>query len=144
MPFPDEAWCVAAIEQLNDDPDAAAALSGWTGGVGIVVARSSGDEVAIAIASPLAGRVPRPRVVSVRELEALEPAYFARATEADWRALIAGSLDPIAALVQRRLVARGDLTQVVARLKFRGLAERWLEQMRAEMASSDAACSPRR
>lgn len=128
MPFPDEAWCIWAIEQLNADSDAAAAASGWSGDFGIVVRGSGeeGEEIGFYVGSPCEGRLPAPRRLPVAELEALAPKYFASASEADWRSLIAGALDPIAALVQRRLVAKGDLGQVVARLQFRGLFDRWL------------------
>jgi len=129
MPFPDEAWCLWAIEQLNADQDAAAAAAGWSGDFGLVV-RGLGPELGLYLGAPQGGRLPSPRRLPVPELEALAPKYFASASEADWRALIAGELDPIAALVQRRLVAKGDLAQVVARLQFRGLFERWLAIIR--------------
>ena len=137
MSFPDEAWCAFAIEQFNLDPDASLAASGWSGDFGLVVDRPA-EVIGIYIGAPQGGRLPSPALLPVAELEARRPSYFAQASEADWRALIEGSLDPIAALVQRRLVARGDLTQVVARLKFRGLAERWLEKIRGGPVVSKA------
>jgi hypothetical protein len=125
MPFPERAWCLDAVAKFNDDRDAAAATEGWTFDVGLVVDGSVG----LYLGPPVKGRLPEPMFGTVVELEARAPAYVARASAADWRALIDGSLDPIAAIVQKRLIAQGDLTPVVARLKFRGLAERWLARI---------------
>jgi hypothetical protein len=129
-PFPSEAWCHEAIRLLNEDPDGPAAAQDWTGDFGVVIDGPNGP-LAVRVGEPIAGRLPAPRAVSVEDLEANAPTYFARASEADWRALIEEHLDPIAAIVQKRLIARGDLSQLVARLRFRGLAERWLCQLRA-------------
>lgn len=129
--FPSEAWCRAAIRLLNEDPDAAGAAEGWEGDFGVVIDRPEGP-LAVALGAPSNGQLPEPRFMSPEALEALAPTYFARATQADWWALIEGGLDPIAAIVQKRLVARGDLTPVIARLQYRGLAERWLAKIRAQ------------
>lgn len=127
--FPSEAWCRHAIERLNADPDAPGAAQGWDWDFGVVIDRPEGP-MALYLGAPKDSRLPPPEFVTVEALEARKPTYFARATQADWWALIEGGLDPIFAIVQKRLVARGDLTPVVARLQYRGLAERWLEQMR--------------
>jgi hypothetical protein len=127
--FPSEAWCRDAIRLLNEDPDAAEAARGWDGDFGVVIDRAEGP-MGISIGAPVNGRLPEPEFLPADEIEESEPRYFARASEADWWALIEGGLDPIAAIVQKRLVARGDLTPVIARLQYRGLAERWLERIR--------------
>lgn len=131
MPFPDEAWCHKAIALFNDDADAAAACKGWSGDFGLVVDRPAGS-LGIYLGEPEGGRIPPPQFVTVAELESRQPSYFTRAAEADWLALIDGSLDLIAAIVQKKLVAKGDLTPVLMRLKYRGLADRWAERIRAE------------
>jgi putative sterol carrier protein len=118
-----------AIRLLNEDPDAAGAAQGWDGDFGVVIDRDTGP-MGIAIGAPVNGKLPEPRFLSAEAVEALEPRFFARAKQADWWALIEGGLDPIAAIVQKRLVARGDLSPVIARLQYRGLAERWLERIR--------------
>lgn len=128
--FPSEAWCRDAIRLLNEDPDAADAARGWDGDFGVVIDRADGP-LGISLGAPVDGRLPEPRFLPLAELEAGQPKYFARASQADWWALIGGGLDPIAAIVQKRLVARGDLTQLIARLQYRGLAERWLERIRS-------------
>ncbi|MFT3708073.1 MAG: hypothetical protein QM817_10500 [Archangium sp.] len=130
-PFPSEAWCREAIALLNTDPDAAGAAVGWDWDFGVVIDRETGGPLGVFIDKPRDGKLPEPRFLSVAELEEREPQYFARASQSDWWKLIEGALDPIAAIVQKRLVARGDLTPVIARLQYRGLAERWLERIRS-------------
>lgn len=127
--FPSEAWCTRAIELLNADPDAAHAAQGWGGDFGVVIDRAEGP-IAIALGAPTGGGLPAPKFVTVAELEASKPRYFARASQKDWWALIDGSLDPIAAIVQKKLLAKGDLSQVISRLQYRGLVERWLSNIR--------------
>jgi hypothetical protein len=131
-PFPSEAWCREAIAALNDDPEAAGAAQGWDWDFGVVVDRDGeAGPLGVYLGKPVGGRLPAPEFLPVPELEARAPRYFARATQGDWWNLIDGALDPIAAIVQKRLVARGDLTPVIARLQYRGLAERWLERIRS-------------
>ncbi|MFO0599443.1 MAG: hypothetical protein U0228_29325 [Myxococcaceae bacterium] len=134
-PFPSEAWCREAIALLNTDRDAAGAADGWTGDFGVVIDQAAGP-MAVFIGAPQGGRLPDPQFLTVEALEARRPTYFARASADDWWKLIDGGLDPIAAIVQKRLVARGDLSPVIARLQFRGLADRWLEQLRSAEKSS--------
>ncbi len=128
--FPSEAWCRRAVALFNEDPEAAEAARGWDGDFGVVFDGADGP-VAVRVGAPLDGRLPAPEVLPLDVLEARAPRYFARASVEDWRALMQGALDPIAAIVQRRLVARGDLTPVIARLSYRGLALRWLARVNA-------------
>jgi len=128
--FPSLAFFEAAVDAFNADPDAAGAAEGWTWDFGVVV-DTEGGTVAVYVAAPSDGRLPRPELLALSELEDREPAWFARADEATWRALMQGGLDPIAALVQKRLAVKGDLTQVVERLRYKGLATRWLDRIRS-------------
>jgi hypothetical protein len=126
--FPSEAWCRRAIALFNEDPEAADAARGWDGDFGVVFDAADGP-VAVYVGPPREGRLPEPELLPLGDLEARAPRYFARATVDDWRALMTGGLDPVAAIVQKRLVARGDLTPVIARLSYRGLALRWLARI---------------
>jgi hypothetical protein len=124
-----EATIAHAIELLNADPGLAAAAQGWDGDFGITIERSSGP-LCVHLKAPVAGRFPAPTFVSAAQLALANVAYEARADEATFRGLIEGGLDPIAAIVQKRLWVRGNLQPIIARLNHRGLAERWLEQLR--------------
>jgi hypothetical protein len=123
------AFCAWAIERFNEDPEAAGAARGWTWDFGVVIDSEAGPS-GYYVGAPVGGRLPAPEPLALAELEGRRPTYFARASEADWLALIDGALDPILAVVQKRLVVRGDLTPVVARLNYKGLAERWLDALR--------------
>jgi putative sterol carrier protein len=126
--FPSEAWCRKAIALFNEDPEAADAARGWEGDFGVVF--DAGDRtLAVRVGAPVGGKLPEPEFLSPEELEARGPKYYARATVEDWRALMQGGLDPVSAIVQKRLIARGDLTPVIARLAYRGLALRWLARI---------------
>lgn len=128
--FPSQAWVVMAVELLNSDPDAAAAAQGWDGDFGVVIDLPGGGVLAVYLGPPTGGRLPAPEFPPLEVLEARGPRYYARATADDWQALMSRTLDPIFAIVQKRLIARGDLGPVVARLQYRGLAQRWLERLR--------------
>ncbi|MCU0699751.1 MAG: SCP2 sterol-binding domain-containing protein [Myxococcaceae bacterium] len=129
VPLLTEAFVAHAIALLNEDPGLPAAATGWTGDFGVTIERSTGA-LCVLCAAPVAGRFPPPRFVSPAELADARVAYEARADEATFRALIDGGLDPIAAIVQKRLWVRGDLQPIIARLNHRGLAERWLTRLR--------------
>jgi len=118
-----------AIEVLNQDEGLAAAAVGWVGDFGVIISRSTGP-LCVHLGPPSGGRFPAPRFVSAAELDAAKVAYAARADEATFRGIIDGGLDPIAAIVQKRLEVRGDLQPIIARLNHRGLAERWLHRLR--------------
>jgi putative sterol carrier protein len=128
--FPSEGWFRSAIEQLNADPDCRRATAGWVGDFGMVIEGQT-RTIALYVGEPREGQFPAPEFVSLATLTARAPRYLATASDATWLAMIRGQLDPIAALVQKRLTARGDLEPVVARLKYRGMAERWLQAISA-------------
>ncbi|MCA2980005.1 MAG: hypothetical protein INH41_24740 [Myxococcaceae bacterium] len=129
VPLLTEAFVSHAIAVLNDDPGLPAAAEGWVGDFGVTIERSSGA-LCVWCAAPVGGRFPPPRFVTPEALDEAHVAYEARADEATFRALIDGGLDPIAAIVQKRLWVRGDLQPIIARLNHRGLAERWLTRLR--------------
>ncbi len=128
--FPSEAWCRAAVDALNADPELEGAARGWEGDFGVVLELAGGEARCVFLAAPVEGRFAPPEFLSREALTARAPRYFARASADDWWALVTGGLDPIAAIVQKRLVAQGDLSPVIARLQYRGLAERWLARLK--------------
>jgi hypothetical protein len=129
VPLLTEAFVAHAIAILNEDAGLPAAAVGWVGDFGVTIERSSGA-LCVLCGAPTDGRFPAPRFVTPAQLAEARVAYEARADEATLRALIDGGLDPIAAIVQKRLWVRGDLQPIIARLNHRGLAERWLTRLR--------------
>ena len=82
------------------------------------------------MAAPVNERLSEAVLMSGFALAAKGAASTARASTETWEALIAGKLDPIAAVVQKRLVLTGDVQQIISRMSYRGLAERWLSAIR--------------
>ncbi len=124
-PYFSAAWCAAAVKAFNDDPDAAEALEGWRGDVGLFA-----DDVGVWLAAPVNDRLAQAQLMPVAELEAKAPTSTAKASLQTWAELIEGRLDPIAAVVQKRLMLKGDVHQIASRMGYRGLAERWLSAIR--------------
>ncbi len=124
----DRSLIVAAIDLFNADLEAGAVVSGWHGDFGLVSDDADGS-LAVYVGAPESGRLPGPIFESIDALERRSPCYFARASRDDWMALLAGVLDPIAAVVQKRLQVRGDMQPVVERLKFRNFVNRWLREL---------------
>jgi putative sterol carrier protein len=124
-----EAFITRAIELLNADEQLPSAAQGWEGDFGITIERPTGA-LCVFLKAPVNGRFPAPSFVSASDLADEEVAYEARADDATFRGLIDGGLDPIAAIVQKRLWVRGNLQPIIARLNHRGLAERWLAQLK--------------
>ena len=131
MPLPalTEAFIRQAIDLLNADDGLPAAAQGWVGDFGVTIVRASGA-LCVHLRAPVNGRFEPPAFISPEALADEEVAYEARADEDTFRGLIEGGLDPIAAIVQKRLWVRGNLQPIIARLNHRGLAERWLEKLR--------------
>ncbi|MBM7116909.1 SCP2 sterol-binding domain-containing protein [Archangium primigenium] len=133
--FPSKEWCEEAVRLVNADPERPLAARGWKGDVGVIVD-----------AEP--GRLARPFVVHVvthdcliepprvledpDDLDELDPAYLARAPYSVWKQLLQGSLDPVEAVLRRRIAVKGDLQQLIERLRFKGLADRVLAGLRTD------------
>lgn len=123
--FPSLEWCRAVVEAANADPDAAAAGQGWRGDVACVVERPGGPFVFWC--NPVGGRIADWKVLHDEdELEERDPAYVIRAPLSTWRGLIEGSLDPVQALIERRIRVKGDAEPVIARARHKGLTARVL------------------
>ncbi|MFY0576194.1 hypothetical protein ACN28S_19155 [Cystobacter fuscus] len=49
-----------------------------------------------------------------------------------WKQLLQGSLDPVEAVLRRRISVKGDLQQLIERLRFKGIADRVLSGLKTE------------
>ena len=133
--FPSKEWCDEAVRLVNDDPERALAARGWLGEIGIVVEAEPGklSRPFVVHVVPRDARIEKLRVLEVPDdLEELEPAYPARAPCSVWKELLRGSLDPVEAVLRRRIAIKGDLQQLIERLRFKGIADRVLSQLKTE------------
>jgi putative sterol carrier protein len=124
--FPSREWCEEAIRLVNADPEIAQAGDGWQGDFGVVI-EPEGPLAApfVVHVVPEAGRIVSWEVLEdPDDLEDLEPAYVARAPYSIWKALMVGTLDPIEAVLRRRVSMSGDLQPLIERLRYKAIAER--------------------
>ncbi|HZH04380.1 MAG TPA: SCP2 sterol-binding domain-containing protein [Myxococcaceae bacterium] len=127
--FPSKEWCEEAVRLANADPDAERAGAGWTGDIGLVIGWEPGkltSDFAVHV-EPRGGHIERFTLLrDADELEEIEPAYLVRAQYSVWKELIRGRLDPVEALVRRRLEVVGDVQPLIERMQYRGIADRIL------------------
>jgi hypothetical protein len=122
------------VELFNEDLEGADAAQGWTGNFGI---EFDDCDVAISVGAPVMGKLPTPHEVDHQGLIIGGPTYYARASRSDFMALLTGELDAVSAIVQKKLVLTGDLMPVIARMKYRGLLDRWLKRAQLEIRQWD-------
>ena len=124
--FPSREWCEEAIRLVNEDPEIALAGDGWQGDFGVIIEPEGAlTEAFVVHVVPEAGRITSWEVLDdPDDLEDLEPAYVARAPYSIWKALMVGTLDPIEAVLRRRVSMTGDLQPLIERLRYKAIAER--------------------
>ena len=130
--FPSREWCEEVVRLVNADPESVEAGEGWVGDFGVVVEREAGKlERSFTIhCVPRDGKIHNLRLLEdPDELEEIEPRYLARAPYSVWKALIQQTLDPIEALVRRRISVDGDVQQLIERMRYKGIAERVLAKL---------------
>jgi putative sterol carrier protein len=133
--FPSKEWCEEAVRLLNDDPERSLAAQGWQGDIGVIVDAEPGKlaRAFVVHVVPRDARIEKLRVLDdPDDLDELEPAYLARAPYTVWKQLLQGSLDPVEAVLRRRIAVKGDLQQVIERLRFKGIADRLLADLKTE------------
>ncbi len=131
--FPSREWCEEAARLANEDPESAEAGRGWVGDFGAVIEREEGklDEPFAVHVVPREGRIEKIVVLDdPDDLDEIEPAYLARAPYSVWKGLIEGSLDPVEAVLKRRIQMSGDLQPLIERMRYRGIADRVLARLK--------------
>lgn len=130
--FPSREWCEEAVRLANEDPESALAGAGWSGDFGAVVEAEAGvlDRPFTVHLVPRDGRLEGLKVLSdPDDLEELEPVYLARAGYSVWKGLIRGTIDPVEAILRRRIELRGDVQPLIERMKYKGIADRVLARL---------------
>jgi putative sterol carrier protein len=135
--FPSKEWCEEAVRLTNADPEAAQAGQGWQGDFGAVVDAEPGklDRTFVAYLVPMDGRIVKLRILEdPDDLEEFDPAYVARAPYSVWKQLLQGTLDPVEAVLRRRIAVKGDIQPLIERMRFKGIADRVFAQLQTDYA----------
>jgi putative sterol carrier protein len=133
--FPSKEWCEEAVRLVNADPESSLAARGWQGEIGVIVDAEPGKLARAFVVHlvPRDARIEKLRVLDEPDdLDELEPAYLARAPYTVWKQLLQGSLDPVEAVLRRRIAVKGDLQQLIERLRFKGIADRVFAELKTE------------
>jgi putative sterol carrier protein len=133
--FPSKEWCEEAVRLTNADPESVAAGQGWTGDFGAVVDAEPGllTRTFVVHIIPRSGRIEKIRVLDEPDdLDEFEPAYVARAPYSVWKQLLKGTLDPVEAVLKRRISVKGDLQPLIERMRYKGIADRVFAALRTE------------
>lgn len=133
--FPSKEWCEQAVRLVNEDPERSLAAQGWQGEIGIIVDAEPGklSRAFVVHVVPRDSRIEKLRVLDdPDDLDEYDPAYLARAPYTVWKQLLQGSLDPVEAVLRRRIAVKGDLQQLIERLRFKGIADRVFAQLKTE------------
>jgi putative sterol carrier protein len=130
--FPSAEWCEAAIAVANQDPDVTRAGLGWVGDI-VAVALPERPHLAEPFAvyiKPVDGKITGFRLIDdLDEIDEIEPAYVAKAPYSVWKGLLTGTMDPIEALVKRKIALQGDAEQVIERARYKDFAMRVLNRI---------------
>ncbi len=130
--FPSREWADEAVRLTNADPEVASAADDWEHDFGIVIEAEKGklEKDFTLHVEPRGGKIARYKVLRDKdELEELEPAYYARAPYSVWKALMKGELDPVEAVLKRRILVEGDLQPLIERARYKGIGDRVLAQI---------------
>jgi putative sterol carrier protein len=135
--FPSKEWCEEAIRLLNADPEIALAGQGWTGDFGAVVDAEPGKLARpfVAHVVPKDGKVVKFRALTdPDDLDEFEPAYVVRAPYSVWKGLLLGQVDPVEAVLKRRIAVQGDVQPLIERMRYKGIADRVFAQLQTQFA----------
>jgi len=127
--FPSRAWCEEALHLLEADPETRQAGQGWTADFGVVVDAEPGklERPFVVYVRPVNGRVERWSVhPDPDDLDELDPVYRIRAPYTVWKGVLLGTVDPIEAVLRRRVEVQGDIQPLIEKMQHKGLAERVL------------------
>jgi hypothetical protein len=136
--FPSEAWCRAIAEAAEGDPELELAAHGWEGDLGMVVEGEGARPpfaawVRMAPAAKLEWRV----LGEAESLDALGSANVLRASYSTGRGVMTGRLDPMEAVLFRKVKFKGNPSQLLDRLHFKQLASRVLAAVDTRFADEE-------
>ena len=133
--FPSRAWADQAVALFNADPDSLAAGQGWTGDFGVVIEAERGklEQAFVAYVAPKDGRIAELRIlVDPDDLDEFEPVYRIQAPYSVWKGLLQGAVDPVQAIVERKLRVDGDVQPILERMRYKDVATRVLARLETQ------------
>lgn len=112
-PFPSEEWLVALKDVLNSDSRYAEVAKNWEGDLIIVIdpnPKEQDPNLPIAFYLDLwHGRCREVRIVDPRQEKAMDAKFILRTPMKNIMRILQGDLDPMQAMLTRRLQVRGNL-----------------------------------
>lgn len=116
LTFPSDEWIKALQVKINASPDYAEAAKTWEGDFYFYVEPDGGLKDTVVLYLDLwHGQCRDARLVN--DETAKKPAYTIRASLSSWEKVVLGQLEPIQAIMTRKLRLEGDLVQVMRSVK---------------------------
>ncbi|MCJ7566798.1 MAG: SCP2 sterol-binding domain-containing protein [Anaerolineales bacterium] len=116
-PFPSEEWLLVLVEVLNSDPRYAEVAKKWEGDMTVVIEPEDGDErhdLPVAVYLDLwHGKCRSARFFDMEKEEMPDAAFTLRARIDNIEQLFKGKLDPIQAMMTRRLRVEGNMAYML-------------------------------
>ena len=116
-PFPSEEWLQALVEVLNSDERYAEVAKNWEGDMTVVIEPEDGDErqdLPVAVYLDLwHGKCRSARFVDMKKEELPDASFTLRARIDHIQKLFTGQLDPIQAMMTRRLRVEGNMADML-------------------------------
>ncbi len=114
-PFPSEDWLAAFEEILNSDEQYARIAAKWEGDIMFVIEPDEGtSDPALQYFMDLwHGKCRNAYVVGLEDTDAPKPAYIFRATRSQFLQVLKGELDPMQAMLTRRLRVEGSMAYML-------------------------------
>lgn len=116
-PFPSDEWLQVLVEVLNSDERYADVAKNWEGDMTVVIEPEDGDEqqdLPVAVYVDLwHGKCRTARFIDMEKEELPDAAFTLRARIDNIQKLFAGQLDPIQAMMTRRLRVEGNMAYML-------------------------------
>ncbi|MGB2895373.1 MAG: SCP2 sterol-binding domain-containing protein [Anaerolineales bacterium] len=116
-PFPSEEWLRVLVEVLNSDERYAEVAKKWEGDMTVVIEPDDGDErqdLPVAVYLDLwHGTCRSARIIDLGTEELPDSAFTLRARIGNIEQLFSGKLDPIQAMMTRRLKVEGNMAYML-------------------------------
>jgi putative sterol carrier protein len=113
-PFPSESWLAALEELLNNDERYARIAAKWEGDIMFVIEPDEGSEdESYQYYMDLWHGECRKSYVVLPDDKAVAPAFILRATRGEFMKVLKGDLDPMQAMLTRRLRVEGNMAYML-------------------------------